>query len=400
LKRTAHHHKIIIIAVVCAIAMSAVAGVSSAGEKAKFELYGFIRFDMMFFDSQMTSSLVPLWVKNEYNGKVPKDDSAYTLHPRLTRVGMRFKAWDIDDNWKMDAGVEVDFQSFADPVESREPIRMRLAYVRLHRSDWQFMAGQHWDLISPLFPNVNLNGVNWNSGNLGDRRAQVRVTFAPDTGDGGKVYFAGALGLQGAVNASDLDANGVLDGLDATFPQLQGRFGVKQPLGESMEIKLGVWGHYAREEFFVAGSTTEKEQYEAWSSGADLTLSFKKKFKFLGELWAGENLPDVRGGIAQGIDPINKIGIRSAGGWGEIDYIHSNKVTLLGGYTIDNPKDDDLLEDDMRSKNQMAYGAVRWRPWAGSYMLSFEFMHWSTDYTGFEETSTANHVDINMMYFF
>jgi hypothetical protein len=65
LKRTAHHHKIIIIAVVCAIAMSAVAGVSSAGEKAKFELYGFIRFDMMFFDSQMTSSLVPLWVKNE-----------------------------------------------------------------------------------------------------------------------------------------------------------------------------------------------------------------------------------------------------------------------------------------------------------------------------------------------
>jgi hypothetical protein len=54
----------------------------------------------------------------------------------------------------------------------------------------------------------------------------------------------------------------------------------------------------------------------------------------------------------------------------------------------------------MRSKNQQGYGAVRWKPWAGQYMLSFEFMHWWTNYTGFDQTSESNHVDVNMMYFF
>jgi len=399
LKRTFHHRHIILVALVLTIALTAVAGSTLAGEKPEFKLYGFARFDLMYFDSQMTAVLVPMWVNNEYNGEVPKDDSAFTLHPRLTRVGMRFKGWSIDDNWKADVGVEVDFQSFADPVESREPIRMRLAYIRLHRGFWQFMGGQHWDVISPLFPNVNLNGVNWNVGNLGDRRAQFRATYAPQLEDGGTVYFQGALGLQGAVNASDMDNNGVLDGLDSTFPQLQGRFGVKQPVGGT-EIKTGVWGHYSREEFFVAESTTEKLEFESWSAGLDFWMMIKEKIRIQGEFFTGENLADVRGGIAQGIDPVNNIGIRSTGGWGEFDYIVSKKVTLIAGYSVDNPNDEDLKEDDMRSKNQQWFGAVRWRPWAGSFQLALEYMRWYTNYTGFADASVANHVDVNMMFFF
>jgi hypothetical protein len=347
----------------------------------------------------MQNNLVPMWVTNEYDGTVPQNDAAFIMHPRLTRVGMRFKGWEINERWKVDVGVEVDFQSFTDPFESRAAVRMRLAYVRLHREHWQFMGGQHWDVISPLRPNVNLNGENWNVGNLGDRRPQFRVTFAPPLGDDGKIYFAGALALQGAVQTADVYRHNLpTDVQDDTFPQLQGRFGVKQPVG-NVVIKMGVWGHFANEEVFV-DTTLVKEEYDSWSAGADFLMKIADKVKILGELWTGENLPDVRGGVAQGIDPVNRIGIRSSGGWGEFDYIASEKVTLLGGYSIDNPKDSDLKYDDMRSKNQQIYGAVRWKPWAGKFLLGFDFMHWRTDFTSYDDTSTSNHFDIHMDYFF
>jgi hypothetical protein len=270
------------------------------------------------------------------------------MHPRLTRAGMRFKGWEINDTWKADVGIEVDFQNFAGASESRQSVRMRLGYIRLHHGYWQFMGGQHWDLISPLFPNINLNGVNWNAGNLGDRRPQFRVTFAPSIGDGGKVYFAGALALQGAVNMADVDKNGIPDGQDATFPQLQGRFGVKQPVGD-VELRFGVWGHLGREEVFISDTVMVKEDYESWSAGANFWMMVGKKIKILGELWVGENLPDLRGGIAQGIDIENRVGIRASGGWGEFDYIASDKVTLLGSYSIDNPEDKDLMSANRRT---------------------------------------------------
>ena len=400
MKRHSNQRHIVLIALAFSIAAAAVAGTVHAGEKPVFDLYGFVRFDLMYFDSQMQNDLVPMWVKNEYDGSVKMDDPAFIMHPRLTRIGMRFKGWKINEKWKADVGVEVDFQEFASRSESRQSVRMRLGYIRLHRDYWQIMGGQHWDLISPLFPNINLNAVNWNAGNLGDRRPQFRVTFAPQLADGGTVYFAGALALQGAVNMADIDKNGIPDGQDATFPQLQGRFGVKQPVGESVEFRMGVWGHIGQEELYESDTTTVKIEYDSWSAGADFWMTVGKKVKILGELWTGENLPDLRGGIAQGIDDANRIEIGASGGWGEFDYIASDKTTLIAGYSIDNPRDEDLKHDNMRSKNQMAYGAVRWKPWAGEFMLTLEYMRWWTDFTGFDETSTSNHVDVNMMYFF
>lgn len=386
--------------VFAAVLVALCAGAARAGEKPAFDIYGFLRFDMMRHDSQMNNNLVPMWVKNEYDGNTIKDDPAFALHPRLTRVGMRFNGWELSDNWKADVGLEIDFQNFAGNSESRQTPRMRLGYIRLHYGYWQFMGGQHWDLISPLFPNVNLNGVNWNIGNLGDRRPQFRVTFAPPVGDGGRVYLSGAICQGGAVNMADVDRNSVPDGQDADFGELQGRFGVKEPITEDIEVRFGVWGHFTQEESFINDSTMVKRDFESWSAGADFWFKIKERFRIQGELWTGENLADVRGGIGQSIIPEAGIGIRSSGGWGEINFDASDKVTLIAGYTLDDPNDDDLLNTSMRAKNQAPYGAVRWKPWMNSFMLTLEYMHFRTDYTGFDETSINNHTVLHMMYFF
>jgi hypothetical protein len=43
----------VLIALAFSIALAAVAGTVYAGEKPDFDLYGFVRFDLMYFDSQM-----------------------------------------------------------------------------------------------------------------------------------------------------------------------------------------------------------------------------------------------------------------------------------------------------------------------------------------------------------
>jgi hypothetical protein len=382
------------------VLLGVLAGAAQAGEKPEFDIYGFLRYDMMRHDSQMNNNLVPMWVRNEYDGSVIKDDPALAHHPRLTRVGMRFSGWQLSDRWKADVGIEIDFQNFAGGSESRQTPRMRLGYIRLHYGYWQFMGGQHWDIISPLFPNINLNGVNWNIGNLGDRRPQLRVTFAPQLEDGGALYFTGALCQGGAVNMADVDKNAVPDGQDSDFGQIQGRFGVKEPITDNYELRCGVWGHFGQDEVFINDTTLVKRDFDSWSAGADIWFSIHKRFRIQGEFWTGENLADVRGGIGQSTIPEEGIGIRSSGGWGEFNFDASAKVTLIAGYSLDDPKDEDLIYNNMRTKNQLGYAGVRWKPWPKSFMLSLEYMHFRTDYTGFDETSVNNHTDVHFMYFF
>ncbi len=81
-----------------------------------------------------------------------------------------------------DAGLsgklELDFENGGS--ESREIIRIRHAYLQLKKDDVSILAGQTWDLFSPLFPTVDNDTLLWNAGNVGDRRPQFRVSYEPE----------------------------------------------------------------------------------------------------------------------------------------------------------------------------------------------------------------------------
>lgn len=395
---------IVMIAFVCAIAAAfvTVPGEARADEALKFKVYGFLRFDIMSSDSRMNNNLVPMWVLNEYTPDAIKDDASLAYHPRLTRVGMKFQGHPLSDKWSLDGGVEIDFQVFDAGSESRQVPRMRLGFMRLNYNDLHILAGQHWDVISTLYPNVNLNGVNWNAGNTGDRRPQLRVTFSPEVGNG-NIRLTGALTEAGAVNMSDVDKNGVPDGIDSSVPMLQGWFGTEQNMGENGSIKAGVWGHYWEEKDLRIPPTvpeigdTTLADLTSWSVGIDLRVQAVEWLMFQGEAWTGETLGDIRGGIGQTINADGEA-IGATGGWVEADISLGEKFVLIGGYTMDDVKDDDI-SDGMRAKNQAPYGALRWKPFK-KLMLSCEYIRFETTYKSYEETSVNNHIDLNMMYFF
>jgi len=391
------------IALGCAIvaALLGVPGETRAEDKLKLEAYGFLRFDAMSSDSHMNNDLVPMWVLNEYAPGAIKDDASLAFHPRLTRLGLRFKGHSLSEDWTLDGGVEIDFQIFDAGSESRQVPRMRLGYMRLNYKDLHILAGQHWDIISTLYPNVNLNGVNWNAGNTGDRRPQLRVTYSPEVGNG-NIVINGALAQAGAVNMSDVDKNGVPDGMDSAVPMVQGWLGTDQKIGENASIKAGVWGHYWEEDDLhipdipVDGDTTFAD-LKSWSVGLDLKVKPVAWLMFQGEVWTGENLGDIRGGIGQTIN-LEAKEIGATGGWVEVDVSLGKKIVLIAGHTMDDVKDDDI-SDGMRAKNQALYGALRWRPFE-KLMITGEYVRFETTYLGYDETSVNNHIVAHMMYFF
>lgn len=158
------------------------------GKGSTFQLYGFIRTDAQWNDSRFNDPQIPGFVRSEdptapSSIGAPKNEEEFALHARLTRLGLDFTGPVIPrlGDARLTGNIEIDFyNSGLSGSDSRSAIRMRKAYVQLGWDELTVLAGQTWDLISPLFPAVNADLVMWGAGNLGDRRPQIRGTFAPE----------------------------------------------------------------------------------------------------------------------------------------------------------------------------------------------------------------------------
>ena len=330
--------------------------------KSRFKLYGFLRGDMIYDDSRpggagANSSLVPAFVLSENglggaaNLAPSRNHENILFHPRLSRVGIDFTGPEIDALWgaRPGARLEIDFYNVvAGGAESREYLRMRHAYVNLKWDNFTVLAGQTSDLISQYFPSVNPDFVMWGAGNVGDRRPQFRAEWTPKVGPG-NVLVQGEVGLTGADDNRDLDANGIRDGEASGVPTVQGRLGYRFPNWDSQMIEVAVWAHHAREKidnpaavsagFAAAG----RNDFTSQGYGVDLSVPlYKDMVSLRGEVWTGKNLDDIRGGILQGINTANGGHIHATGGWGELMFKPKKWYSMHGGFATDNPRDGDL----------------------------------------------------------
>jgi hypothetical protein len=153
------------------------------GEGNKIKLYGFLRLDMDFDSQHPNNTQIPFFIISpdvRANGTTNGD---YSIHPRLTRFGIDYTGPQIAKlgNAKLTGKLETDFENGG--TESRQIIRIRHAYLRLDWKEASLLAGQTWDIVSPLFPSVNSDSLMWNAGNVGDRRPQVRVAYEPRVGE-------------------------------------------------------------------------------------------------------------------------------------------------------------------------------------------------------------------------
>jgi hypothetical protein len=359
--------------------------------ESRLQFYGFIRTDVILDDSRPDSAQSPLFILSE--GPDATNRANFTMHPRLTRFGINFSGPALEPlgGARISGKLEIDFQNGG--RESRAIPRYRHAYLTLSWATSSLLIGQTFDIISPLFPSVNADTLMWNAGNVGDRRPQIRATIQPPSERLQWSATAG-IGLTGAVDQQDLDADGIRDGEASALPNVQGRLGITYPLG-TRRLGVGAWAHGAWEEVTapIAGET----RFDSHTAGVDLEVPLGRRAMFRGEVWTGSNLSDVRGGIGQGINRTTGEGIDSQGGWGEISTDVTPRYSIFAGYTIEAP-DAEQVPASGRTRNSAWYLGNRFsagRP----FVVGIDYLRWETEYRGLP-SGTDNRVNLYFTYNF
>jgi len=380
---------------------------------SRFQLYGFLRLDAYHDDSRPNNTQLPSFIKSEdpnapaaFRAPINKDD--FTMSAKLTRLGLNFigpKVGGLGDASVL-GKLETDFYNTS-TTDSREALRIRVAYLQLKWTDFSLFAGQMWDVISPLQPIVNPDNVMWNAGNLGDRRPQLRGEYM--VGDTTKFDLQGMIGETGAIDGQDLDpaggtGSGYLDGSQSGQPTFQARAAVIAPMLDwKKNVEFGVWAHRAEESTDV--NVGASNHFNSSAYGIDLSLPLYQDVVWSKtELWVGRNLGDVRGGILQDVNT-NGQEISSQGGFTEVGWQvpgdSFKPVKLYAGYSWDNPENGDLSPNSAtnaaRTRNQIWYAAVRldFKP----VSMGLDYLHWETSYQSFHN-GTDNRLQAYISYAF
>ncbi len=356
-----------------------------SGYPIKF--YGFFRNDVNWSAARMNNAVLPVFVLAE-NDTAAEDsnDDEFTIDARLTRFGFDVDAGTIGSA-KVTGKLETDFSNHpTGSSDSRATPRIRLAYLNLAFGDFSIRLGQDWDVIAPLMPAVGGQMLLWGVGNLGDRRPMVQFHFKTGDPTGTEFTVKAALGLTGAVDTQDLDAgtgvvkpftSTLIDGYDSGHPHGQLRLGMSTPSWvEGKRLSVGAYG-------YLAGLETDaqfggEDHFTAWAMGLDAEIPLFDRFSLRGELFIGQALADVRGGILQSINGVSGDEIEDWGGWVELVWQIDDMWRLSLGGSVDNADSDDLLVG-ARDRNWSAYANLL-ANFGGGLKMGLDAVYWETQY--------------------
>ncbi|UCC97834.1 MAG: hypothetical protein JSW66_18560 [Phycisphaerales bacterium] len=341
------------------------------------QLYGYLKLDAAYDSSRIDNGNYAKWVEQENaNG----DDDQFNMTANQTRLGMLINGPD-GGAMSTSGRVEVDF--YEGGGENKARLMMRHAYMELDWPDDRFsiIAGQTFDVISPLFPSTVNYTVGWWTGNIGYRRPQVRLTkeYGLDTQTDLRLEgaFARTIGRDNVSLAGTTDS-----GEDAGFPSLQGRASLSRPLFGPEPSTIGVSGHWGQEEYDITTGGSNRE-FTTWSLNLDVTQPVHKWLSIKGELFTGENLSAYLGGIGQGVttaglNQYEEIG--STGGWIAAGLGPWDKARFNLGVGMDDVERGNVNAGD-RTMNRSAFGNVFYSL-NKSTEWAFELSHWRTEYHG------------------
>ncbi|MBA3463566.1 MAG: hypothetical protein H0T46_26655 [Deltaproteobacteria bacterium] len=347
-------------------------------EAPPLSIYGSARLDILADDSRMSNIHAPLFVEQEPSGG--RTNGELTMTPRLSQIGLGIDEWQLDERGRYmgEGKLEVDFAGGA----GTNVIRLRHAYATVTvRRKFEILAGQTWDLISPLHPSVQNDTQLLFAGNTGDRRPQVRLSALPMD----NVRIAVAAAATGTLDQRDLDGDGQVDGMAAGTPMLQGMIELRQPLPRSgRPILLGLWGHVAREE--LADGT----RHPSRSIGVHLQVP-APFVMWSAELYGGTNASDIGGAVGQGINPMTGRRVHSVGGWLELAFAPTKRHVFAVGGSGDFAQQDDIMPGE-RSGNGTVFSALRYKP-KSTLLVGVEYLYWKTLYRG-TSPGIANRVNL------
>jgi hypothetical protein len=312
----------------------------------------------------------------------------FTVHGQTTALGLNFSGPQIG-SLQLGGMILFNFLGDRPALNQATPFFLR-GYGELKNENWRFAFGQQGDLFNPLNP-VTINfGGHKQAGNGGAFRGSLRAERFIRPSDVVQWTLQGALSQQ-VVNDFIVDPRIV--GSDNGWPNIEGRIGLG--LGPtdsgSRPIELGVSGVIGETRTVgildVILPSLGDGVYTTWGVSADARFK-TKRWGASGEFFVGQALGTYNLGIGQSLDPTGFRAIRCVGGWGDIWYKLTPRLTTHIGYGIDDPLNEDVgqfLNNELepiagqRARNEVAWANLIWDV-SKYFDLGFEISYRETAY--------------------
>lgn len=355
-----------------------------ASDKPTFDLkwYGYFKLDGAYDQNLTSHGNFVMWVQpRTHDG----DDAQFNMTANETRFGLNLTGNGYN-NVKVGAKLEFDLYASitgSTIAENKAMLQLRHAYFTIESGHFKMLAGQSWDLVSPLNPSTLNYAVLWGAGNIGYRRPQVSLWYNFKAGEKTELSLASGVfrnignDLTPTFTLSTGETTeGADDGTDAAIPTVQGLFECRRNLASGGSIRAGVSGLWGELKAETTQGRTDK--YHAQAIAAHLMVAPTTTYGFSGECYSGTNLGSYFGSILRNSEIE---GLNSVGGWVSGWVQPTGKVQLSAGYGMDNPDDQDFTTG--RSDNSCVYGNIRYAiiPQA---TIGFELSQWRTGYKNAE----------------
>ena len=348
---------------------------NGAAARPSFTFYGCIKLDAAYDQSRVSIGNFARWVESDIIQ--PRDDQ-FSMTANQTRLGVKADL-PPERGLAVRGQVEIDFYGAAPAENKPEPV-LRHAFLAVdgRNSGWSLLAGQTWDVISPLcMPTVNYT-VGWWQGNVGYRRPQLRVSKRFELSESWSLQLETAAARTISGRQADFTRAGGDTGQDAGFPTVQERISLRFPGPGDAAATIGLSGHWGEEEHDRTPQGPG-EDHATWSLNLDLELPLTEDLVLLGEAFTGRNLDAYLGGAGQGFDPSLQQPIDAHGAWlaGRVrlgDHWKAN-----AGWAFDDPSDADLSSAQSRSFNRVYFANAHYALTSAT-SVALEISHLYTGY--------------------
>jgi hypothetical protein len=347
--------------------------------KLPMELYGFIKVDGVYSDSEASAASATNSSTSAYNAPYNalggRHQGDFNMSGQSTRLGINFKPVDLDNGGKVSGKFEMDFS--AAQTASYNP-RLRLAYVQADYDKWGVTAGQAWDFFAPVNSNL-LNDANvWRAGNVGFRHPQVYLTNKWGEMLGGKLNTK-----LGIIDTDDqyqensrIPVFGASVGYDTKIAGMASSFNVG-----------GIWGQSSTE---LMGTLEGGKTNDIYGVVASSTVKMTDWLAFKAKGFTGAKLEDFMSNNGVGLAVSNRKGLRVMGGFAELCYNPIKKVETNFGLGIDSlvsaNSSTGLGSTAIWDTNKTYYTNVKYSL-SKDLLLGLEYQRFDTKWIGGAESS-------------
>jgi hypothetical protein len=308
-------------------------------------------------------------------------------------LGLKFQGPQVLGGGQVVGSMFVDAWGGSPSNSLNHLIRLRTATVEIDWKNTTILVGQDKPIVSPREPNslaqVAVSPLT-GAGNLWLWSPQIRIEqrFA----FGRQAGLTAQAGVYETSEPSYLTRGGDSSLSSTPRPALEGRFEFWRKFGEASRIEIAPGFHE---------STTHSGGFSAPSRLAtvDWLIQPVSKLQFTGMFFSGENAAGL-GGLHQGFsifDDVRAVSIGANGGWAQLSYLATKRLTFNLFAGEENDRLADLLSGDIH-RNLMYGGNAIFRL-GSNVLLGAEISQVRTNYF-LLPSRLNNHYDLSVGYLF